>query len=384
MSSTTLSKLDSTQLDSSGNGTITLRPDVGQNWAPLFVRVSSNIQATPVPYCAVYHGSPGVSPQSSQFIDDTFLGNGDSSSMIAGTPVLYGQAIIFQFKNGTPNDIVTASVFGMQSDLPPNLDLVPQVPGTHFAGHLNTEITSVLAQGLALPFTLVLLPGAAQSLGVFDVRQFASYYLKIFTTTGIPATAFNSANVSLTWRSTNVLTNNGVFQDFYEWWSDSPGPGAFTTSLGIVEIQDTMHGPYMDVVITNNSATDNINVSFLLMASTRILSEPFVRQQAGIDGVLLNIPTMAIGAGATQTQLAPLLYGRAFQKLQNNGANTLTFNIYYGSLGPPIIEEQFVIAAGTADRRDVILPKRALRVDILAPGGASSYVIYIGALFDKV
>ena len=132
------------QVDNSGNATAVLKPDVGQYWAPALVRVATgqtprNNQFNDVVYnvaarATLYHGAVN-NLNSTSYIDDTYQGSGDASSIIAGTIVLYGEAITVQWADGIPGDVAILTVYGRSSD---NLIELQQqlspVPGTRFSG----------------------------------------------------------------------------------------------------------------------------------------------------------------------------------------------------------------------------------------------------------
>jgi len=390
MTSTTLTRTLPTKLDANGNGTIILKPDVGQNWAPLFVRVSTQSRAVPIAYCAVYHGSPGVPVQQSQFIDDTFLGSGDTSSMISGTPILYGEAIIFSFQNGTPGDTAIATVYGMQSNLPPNLDLVPQVPGTHFAGHPSTEISTQASfvptnsPTVVPPNTSLFLQAAGSISQPDDVRQYQSYYIKIYATAhNAAATAFNTSRLDLLfYGSSNTSNGTLVFADMAEWWSDNAGGGTFFNINGPLTGQDVMHGPYLVIQYTNQSATDSMDVNYIVEYTTRQLPGPYYRQQDGIDGIVALTGNTPTAINTTINIPTPYLYGRAQQFIHCLGPGSITVNQFYGSLSNVAIQD--VVASGATVSRETITPKRAVLFQVMTGGTASGYSIEMISQFDKV
>lgn len=394
MTSTTLTRTGTVRLNANGDGTITLRPDMGQNWAPLFVRISTASSATPVAYCAVYHGSPGVPVQASQFIDDTFSGNGDASSIIAGTPVLFGEGIIFSFQGGTPGDTATASVYGMQSDLPPNLDLNPQVPGTHFSGHLNTEVVTDIDASIA-GVTLDTLGFTVFTTAVFDVRQFGSYYLEIdAVTTSNPATGFNPTQVTLNW-FTDANQTVLMHQDTYEFWADNQTGANIIFSLGSVFLQDVMHGPYMQMVFRNNALNDSVKVTWVLKGTTRTLSLS-VRQQDlggftgnGIDGILIDTTSNLI-AGARSLPLV-LTYGQTAMVFINNpGANPMSVFMCFGTIGSfgPTRDQDFIAqvnavsAIGRPTPVQLIFPKRAGLLKVFGTG-TDQFAVRVITQFNK-
>lgn len=140
MSTTYLQRTVSASADASGNATARMSPDVGEFWAPSIVRVSTGI--TPQnnnnansSYAALYHGSIGAA-NSTTFLDDTFLGSGDASSVIAGTIVMFGEAITVQWKNVSPGDICILIVYGRSGDNLVELQsILSPVPGAKFSGN---------------------------------------------------------------------------------------------------------------------------------------------------------------------------------------------------------------------------------------------------------
>lgn len=365
----TLSQTGSAILDSTGSATITLRPDVNQNWAPLFVRVSTGLKTSPVAYCAVYHGSPGVNVQQSQFIDDTFLASGDTSSIIAGTPIVYGQAVIFAFSGGTPGDTAIATVYGMTSDTPPNLDLNPQVPGTHFTGHLITEIVTLIAKSSGSN----IIPGGEVTTGlIIDVRQWASYYLSLDATVStLPATDYNQIQVALFWTA-DALGATRLSADSFSFWADAL-TGKFV-SLSTVFAEDVMHGPFMRINILNNG-TNDVDVQWRLLGTTRVLPGPYLRQGSFPDGIVLDVQIDSMVAGVADVPL-PLAYGPMELVITNNGGNpeqfTLNFEPNLGT-GPgfPGYLGQVAVGGslGVNPRLVVIAPKRGGILHVAGVGG---------------
>jgi hypothetical protein len=168
MTITYLAQSQSTMLDGSGNGIITFTPAVGQYWAITLIRVATISQNIPYPYCAVYQGPIGQFTPSF-FVDSTYTGQSDSSSMMSGTLTAFGNAVTVQWTNGTPGDTATATIFGVSSDVPPTVDdFVPAVAGIHFAGQLipviktdllNTVFTASAGTSNPLETLTMTLPG---------------------------------------------------------------------------------------------------------------------------------------------------------------------------------------------------------------------------------
>lgn len=389
MSYTLLKDVATATVDANGNATVVNRPEVGEYWAPLLVSVSTTSALSPVAHATVYHGSPGVPVNQNQYIDDTFLGSGDTSSVISGTSIQYGEAVITTFVGGRVGDTATVVVYGQTSDFPSNISLAPQVPGTRFAGHPSTEI--VLNDGFVSPATPLMVPplstvtinaaGSISNGGFTDVRQFNSYSLRIspiVTVAATPAASPNPSTVTLKWAS-QPSTNIRLYQDLAQWWTNSAG-GTYVLQNGETFMQDVHHGPYLTVLYSNESAVDTVALSYTLQYSTRQQPSQHVSQLINTDGTLA-LANGAVPGGTSIDLLCPIAYGRASWKLGNTGANPLTYTILYGTL--PTVD-QFTVAAGTADRREIIVPKRAIRYNIAALAGASAYNVNTFSQFDKM
>lgn len=139
MGSKYLTLTQSATVNASGVATVSLAPAVGQFWAPSVVRVSTG--KTPIntafaesSYCAVYHGAPNQL-NSTTFIDDTFLGSSDTSTIISGAIVLYGESITASWKNASPGDVAILTLYGRVYDTLEELqDERAPVPGAKFSG----------------------------------------------------------------------------------------------------------------------------------------------------------------------------------------------------------------------------------------------------------
>jgi hypothetical protein len=134
-----LVKTVSAQIDANGNATCVLKPDVGQYWAPSLVRVATRVTPQNTSFsvsstATLYHGSVSVL-DSTTYIDNTYQGSTDSSSVIAGTIVLFGEAITCAWSQGTTGDVAIMTVYGRSADNLVELqDQLSPVPGTRFAG----------------------------------------------------------------------------------------------------------------------------------------------------------------------------------------------------------------------------------------------------------
>lgn len=380
-----LSAINTTQLDANGNGTCTVRPDVGQYWAPMVVRVSTNIKLTPVPACTIYHGPTAANAIATAYIDDTALGSQDTSSIIAGVSVQYGEAITAVWTGGTPGDVAILIVNGVTLTTPPSVGQIPQVPGTHFAGKLSTEITRTLARVPSISPTLVpanssiFIPGPTL-VTVFDMRQFDSFYFVMTAITSGASTGFDTLLISLIWYLNSTATNP-VFNDNTEIFAD--GNGAFTFSGGTYTIQDQIHGPFLGIQVTNPfTSPDGVNIAYNIAGTTRQLTQPSYRQGTVPDGFVVKSIGTAIGT--TGTTHVPCLYahGRVRFIYTNGGAANMTFAVHWGGIGSIVASENTTVAAGAIGIFETIIPKRAAYVDVVGTVGQTFTLIGI-TLYDK-
>jgi hypothetical protein len=139
MSGTYLVQTIAAKSNTSGGATAVARPDVGQFWAVDLVRVSTgktpqNTAFQVSSHCTIYHGAVSTL-NSSTYVDDTYQGSSDASSIIAGTVILYGQAVTAVWDVVDSDDIALMTIYGRSfTTLQELQDALPLVPGTRFAG----------------------------------------------------------------------------------------------------------------------------------------------------------------------------------------------------------------------------------------------------------
>jgi hypothetical protein len=384
-----LSKTNAATVQSDGTAIVRLSPSVGEYWSPMMVRISTTSGITS--YCAIFHGGSTTS-DATTFIDDTYLGNGDASSFIAGTIVQYGDSIIAKWSGGNTGDAAILTIYGTYSNLPPSQGYaLPSTPGSHFGGHINSEQLITLYQipfGLSLPAH-----GTTTILTNFDVRPFTSYYFDIFASGPVTPTAYNTVTVTLTFQDGQ---GQDCYVDTYEFFVSQAG--AFPFASGTVMIQDKIHGPVVKIALQNNN-NDIINIGGgILIGTSRDISQPFVRQEvngvagnslstlnSGVDGILVNTNGfVAIANGATLNFPTPLSYGR-FSFNAQPGAGGLGILIGAGlTVNAGDLDTQ-VIAANTAFYKEYIAPKRALFIVVNNGSGVASTIkLHVFTLFDKV
>jgi hypothetical protein len=376
VTATYLQKSLATTLDANGNGTVSIGPDVTQWWTPRFCRVSTGNGATPVPYCAIYHG-PKTVANFATFVDDTLLGGGDTSSMISGVLVQNGEAITAKWTGGTPGDAAILTLYGVSSDMPPPISDMPTVPGTHFSGKPPTEMLNIMSQ---LPAPGVLIPGSASTnsytVGPFDVRTCMSYYFNALATVSGAATKYNAVNVNLKW-SMDSAGQNVIYQESFEWWANSSTAG-WPFAGDMVSIQDAQHGPYLTMIFSNGANNNPVTMFYTLICSTRILSSPYAQQgiiqqnpgfpvDGSVSGLIMN-RSWQFGASGQVQQPMPFTYGRVHFQFVNAGAGTMTFLVDFGSDGTNN-RVLLNLAGNTNSDLELVLPKRAGLLTIQGTNG---------------
>lgn len=306
MTSQYLNLSASTQLDSNGNGVAVLKPDANEFWAPDFLRVSTASQKVPFAYCAVYHVSPGVTIGPTSFIDDTYGGNNDTSSIISGTIVQFGESIVAQFTGGTPGDTAVLSIYGMHSDLPIGMDVLPSSPGTHFSNRLNFASD---------------IPALIDSASFATLTHGASTFYPSTSTT-YQTSRYQSFKLKLNCSGTG---NKSYFGVQIQWFFDSAGTNQISTEYFVFSSntndqygQGIVRGPFLRLRVFNYDNIDS-SFSFSLYGSQR--SE--VRTQFRT----LQSLNAAIGVGTDNILMSSIVTNLA----ANGGAQYIgDFNFYNG------------------------------------------------------
>ena len=192
-----LSIQDSVQLNSSGNGTITLRPDTGQFWLPISVHIGTRNQSPTLSgysgvSCALYAGGPpgALSVNNAFLVDNTAQGSNDTSTILSGQIVSPGQAVVCRFLNGFPSDTAFVQLSGLVSDVPPAMGIVPSIPGARFLGSATVETESPFAWRPTIvlqPFNITIGAGATNGgFGAGPSQRFFLHTMQIIDITGVP------------------------------------------------------------------------------------------------------------------------------------------------------------------------------------------------------
>ena len=224
---------------------------------------------------------------------------------------------------------------------------------------------------------------------VYDVREFNGYYLGINAYQSDNATALNALQINIDWFSTNdPVAVSPVYTDLSEIFVDQEGiAGAYRTQLGPLSMQDTMHGPYMQVRLTN-TGTQTVYFYIDLFGTNRIISNPFVRQGGysaywstiyDYDGVL-TAGSGNLAAAASLDIPLKVGYGRAW--LRSNFSGNTSYVLQSG-LGGPVIDA--TLSSATVVYRELVLPKRAVKATLTNnTAGNIAWNFTVVTQFDKV
>ena len=227
MSTSYLRATVSAPVDANGRATAKLFPQVGQYWAPSIVSVSTGINPTvstsgssAQALCKIYQGvdtplfALNVFNNAYAFLDSTSNGSGDTSSIMAGTVVMFGEAIIANWTAGVPGDTALLTVFGRSATTLEELqEILSPIPGARFSGN----------HGNSMPFAY----------GVSSSTNGNWTATPIFTTptnqqvelVSVEFTATTNATVGNRWFGIDVI---GGTTPFFRLFSSTPQPASCT------------------------------------------------------------------------------------------------------------------------------------------------------------
>src|SRR5258708_515197 len=369
-----LHQTTSVQFDGNGNGAVALRPSVGQYWAPTFVRISTQNQNPPFPHCTIYQGAiSGSTAGPSSYVEDASVGNGDGSSIISGTVVQFGEAVLAKWTGGNPGDTGIITIYGTSCDTPTAVsDNLPTTPGTHFIGHAGADATvalfTVANDSIPANAGVKLYPPVA-------VSSFASFQLSIDTQNGAGGTF-------------------SFFRFTFIWALDAPGQNKLgQEDYVIASLADRVYhyvgnGPmissYLSIQIINCDHVAAANTSFTIQGSSRPRTVAKIREKAlpffGPNGHLMvdNVLAAYSGTQAPNTSSANLLlrfyHGPATLDILSTGqaaGNKVQFTLspepndeFNGSGGPG--SYNIWDSSAAAVHSDIIttidLPRRAMKM----------------------
>jgi hypothetical protein len=316
----------------------------------------------------LYQGGINVTTPDA-FVDSTFLGSGDTSSIISGSVIQFGEAITAVWTGGTPNDTAILGVYGMVSDVPVATgSLLPGVPGAHFVGRVPFTYDQV-----ALSTSPTIVTGGTLTTAIIDMRAYQGCMIKIraSTITVTPA-AYNPARINMNWYMDSGATDL-VFKDSYEIFAQQVG-GTFVCNNGHLNVHDIVHGPFLRINVYNNGP-DSITGSVEVNGTSRSFGTLYMQEvdfqptpaQVLWDGVLHNIHNDSLGPGASVNFAMKMEPGNIAVKMAT-ATMPYSFQFTIGSL-PEV--ELFLIPASTTSRQNLIFPKRSVVVNVKNTGAGT-------------
>lgn len=369
--------------DANGRAVASLSPGMGQYWVPTFLRVATISSTGTIPYCIAYQGVPG-DYSTTGYIDDTYLGNSDTSSIVAGTVCQPGESISAVWTSGTPGDTAILTVYGVTYDTPPSVSEMPTTPGTHFSGKPATVVSSEVF----LTQSQIATPGGGLNFGPIDVRNWAAFTF-LLGVTSPNANNYGMAMVTMSWYKDPAITTN-IYQDSIEFFAYQSS-GSFPCLAGHVYWQDICHSDFVLFEIYNTTkGTDNISITADFVVTSRNVITPCLRQVNSVsnqvgefmigDGRVLNQNITNLGAGLTISYPCPLYLGPAQLCLVSN--TTYTIKILQGSYNNPVFQVSAVAGVGTYN---VVLTKGASLVQITNTAGtAMTGTLTLVSQYDKL
>jgi hypothetical protein len=359
-----------------GTATITFRPDVGQYWLPTLVHVGTRTgnQAR----CALNAGGvAGLNDNTSQK-DFTFQGSNDTSTILSGTVIAYGEGIACRFSAGFAGDIAFAEVIGLSSDIPPTEGIVPEIPGARFAGASPSGLQSSL---IVAPISANVPGGGAFFPSAFDLRGFQSYGLAFDIQTTNNGTAPNPLFVKLGWSDDGSIAHV-VFEQQYEMFAADKN-GVFGIN-GRFEIQDNCHGAFLTPFI-GSQGPDNLNMVLDLFGSARTMGGIYLRNpqsngapsnlngfDVGKNDTFLSVANSIAGGGNT-TIYHPMKPGPGTLYMQAGASPSTWFFVYPDNT----LMDFYTIPANTTTKVSIVFPASAFQVVINNTGGVLANYTFV-------
>lgn len=211
MRSDYLYKVATATAAANGVATVILKPDVGQYWNLRYARVSipnqgavsttgpySNSQAET--YCELFLGNTSVTTTNGVLIDSTRRGLGDTSGLISGTVLQFGDTIVAEWINASPGDTCMLEIVGMSSDTPPSLGdsapLLNSIPFRHQIRLDYSPVTNVDIQNINF-----VNPGQSNNAVIINPALFG------------PQTQIYIMSMQWVWNPATSNAGDGMFQD---------------------------------------------------------------------------------------------------------------------------------------------------------------------------
>lgn len=386
MTLTYLSQTKSAVIDASGNAFILFKPDTGQFWVPTLAQTSVQRNTASTTFtqngrytqCTLHSGSvaaltPATISQST-VKDFTSFGNGDTSSILSGTVVSWGEGILFRYSAGLSGDIAVASIIGISSDEPPTIGIVPEIPGSRFTG-------STLAQPSLLELSLttsnLTTGGGTFTAPVINMGVYESFSLNVRSSTSGVQAALQRYRVTMSWWGSPQQSNNDlVWFDSYELFAANGAGGAGNCQWGGMKLVDSCKGLYLTIVLQQTFGAATQTAVLGLIGSYRPQGRRYIRADpigqfitnASDTGIIDLENNTAVAAGVHLTRPMPIAPGRCRIFTQSNGAGgNLTIQRVDGTL-----IDQVALAAGVPQTRELILPQENCIMDFQNTGGVGA------------
>jgi hypothetical protein len=213
-----------------------------------------------------------------------------------------------------------------------------------------------------------------------DMRAYSSYSIAISaTTTGVP-TGIGNVEISIGWYVDPVI-GGIIWEEYYEIFPRNVAGGVFLNTNGGLLVQDSVHGPYLFVII-QNLGPDQISLDITVLGNSRTLSRRYVApyENSGsamfnTDASMPNVASAAIGAGLTVNFMWPIAPG-----LKTLFVQTLTSPMLYQFFTPSGRFIGFIrTIVGAEFIQQIAFPRTAVRVQITNTGAIGGIATIGGA-----
>lgn len=222
--------------------------------------------------------------------------------------------------------------------------------------------------------------GATFNLPIQDMRAYQSFSVNIDITTIAAGTGWNPIGIAVVWlQNGSGAPNPVVYEDIYWIFANNNGSGGFPNQNGRFLLQDTVHGPFLRVVIFHNGV-DNATVNMSIYGNSRSIARRYVGNHPNVGGVsstalddfdsVLYSNGFFVNAGAfVDGGIIRMAPGPATIKFIAGSASPLTFSMYSPS-GNQFLSENLL--AGGSLLIPYTLPRMATLLKIFNSGGVNN------------
>lgn len=279
----------------------TIAPDVGQYWLPTSIHVST--QTGVVCKADLYAGSTNDLnvPLPNFLWDTTFRGSNDTSTILSGLVIYYGQCVKVVFSGAFNTDNPSFTVSGISSDQPPPMGILPDIPGARFTftepGNQGSLVNQVGSNALQFTSTFgtFFFPTSFSSMFVGNMQNI--YLYANITGAGGPG---SGARIRVRW-FTAVINGPGNSNMITQDVIDVRGNGTILSQTIAVK------APYVQFELENGNGQSNVTLEFLAsdggpMPSYSDFKDPGTFTTGAWTSQLLTLnPNQNIAAGGTFT-----------------------------------------------------------------------------------